>query len=1413
MKLNGLMQELAERGIRLSIHSGELTVSASKGMLTAELQASLRRHKQEILILLSAKQETPELLEIVPDDTSRYVPFPLSDLQVGFYMADDPYMEFHVRPHYYCEQDIDGDSFDVKRYEWALNKSLQRHKGEIVLITRDEKLQALADISQVSCKINDFRHLREEDAAQELLCLREHFKRAQLSLDRWPWFDLEISLWRTDAGERARIHLNQNNFYTDGFGATILQSEIDRYYDDPSLELPPLQLTFRDAVLGLHALSESAAGQRAKKYWLDRLAELPDPPALPQLSGVNRRCRSRLQRRENILPAATWNSFKNNAGRNGLTPTSAVVAAYAEILSAWSGSQHFILSNMVTRRLPLHKEMRQIIGNFASLYPLEVDLRGPLSFVQKAVRLQEQILRDSNNLQWGGMQVMQALNRLKGEFGSVPCPFVVGSGLFMGSWKKADFSCLETSQTMLDHQFWELNDGRYYYVWDLLEEFFPTGMIDNMWQATEKLLCRLAADPQAWEQQCLPVTPAAGQISLPSQKILPRADGLLHDGLGIAAKEMPHKQVLVMPAGCMTYKELDAQSSLVAETLRQYNVRADELVAIVMDRGPHLLAAALGILKAGAAYVPLDPTLPLERIHYMLANSRARVVLTQSRYRDAIEWPSTISVVSADAVPHRISVSNSPTTQRNDLAYVIYTSGSTGVPKGVMIEHGPALNTIADINHRFSVGPEDKIFGVSSFSFDLSVYDVFGVLHAGATLVYPDPAAALNPAHWLELLTANAVTIWNSAPPLMSLLVETALRQQVTLPALRLVLLSGDWIPVDLSGLIKRIAPNATVVSLGGATEVSIWSIYYIIGDVDSNWTSIPYGKPLANQDWRIRDALGRPTPIWTVGDLYITGDGLARGYWSDPEKTANSFMHDAKTGERFYRTGDRGRYLPDGNIEFMGRADYQVKIQGHRIELGEIEAALREHDAVKEAVVLAQPVAANGESTGPNRQKQLIAYVVLREAQDIAVPPVASVDIQGLQKYLKQKLPAHMLPAGWSILERLPLSNNGKIDRNALAAITPSGPPAAGRSAPTAPTTDTELKLTEIWRKVLGRDVIGTNEDFFDIGGQSFDAVRCVALLQEQFKKTLSLGDIWQERSIENLARRLDDGTQLSIKKRLVPINVKTKGRPCFFVHPGGGQAIGYYDLGRCMIRPSYGLVALVEDIDNGDLASVELIARRYIRQLKEVQPHGPYTLGGWSSGGTIAFEMAAQLEREGKVVDRVIMFDSPAPLDHGRIDDSGMLCGFFEDLNLGLPLAYVNCVDVAAATAEERFNRIIELFRSDAGASLEAKPLYEIYRVFKKVVDVVREYRPTVIQAEIVVLRAEDGVVTEFAGHPNSHNPDWGWASLTTGPVYCERLRGTHHTLLRQPNVEAVARVVNGIRIDAGRDEPEVVNVRLEG
>jgi amino acid adenylation domain-containing protein len=536
------------------------------------------------------------------------------------------------------------------------------------------------------------------------------------------------------------------------------------------------------------------------------------------------------------------------------------------------------------------------------------------------------------------------------------------------------YGITQTPQVWLDHQIFEL-EGTLIFSWDAVEELFPEGLLDDMFEAYCGWLKELATTDAAWETTNCNLTPPAqlAQREMVNDTAASISEEMLHT-LFISQVESRADEVAVISSDrTLTYRELYEQASQVGHWLREAGAAPNTLVAVVMEKGWEQVVAVLGILMSGAAYLPVDPELPTERQHYLLAQGQVKLALSQSRLDQQLSWPQDIQPLCVDTADlsysGRLEVVQKPT----DLAYVIYTSGSTGLPKGVVIDHRGAVNTILDINRRFEVTHQDRVLALSALNFDLSVYDIFGLLAVGGAIVMPEPAGRRNPAHWAELMEQHRVSLWDTVPALMQMLVEYQAGRSLNVP-LRLVMMSGDWIPLDLPERIKSLWPDIQVMSLGGATEASIWSIYYPIEQVEGWWKSIPYGQPMTNQSFQVLNELLAPCPVWAPGQLYIGGIGLAQGYWRDEEKTQASFITHPVSGERLYKTGDLGRYLPDGNIEFLGREDFQVKVRGHRIELGEIEANLVKHPGVKEVVVTAV-----GEARG---DKQLVAYVVPEETR-----------------------------------------------------------------------------------------------------------------------------------------------------------------------------------------------------------------------------------------------------------------------------------------------------------------------------------------------------------------------------------------------------------------------------------------------
>ena len=512
----------------------------------------------------------------------------------------------------------------------------------------------------------------------------------------------------------------------------------------------------------------------------------------------------------------------------------------------------------------------------------------------------------------------------------------------------------------------------------------------------------------------------------------------------------------------------------------------------------------------------MDPTYPVDRLSHMLSDAQVVILLTQSHLIDQLPTTDVITVCldkDENKIPIELNINLACTRQAKDLAYVIYTSGSTGKPKGVMIDHRGAVNTLADINRRYQVTAQDRVLGLSSLSFDLSVYDVFGLLAVGGAVVIPEPEAALAPQRWWELMQQHQVTMWNTAPAVMDLFASHVARQRLTIPAsLRVVMMSGDAISVTLPDQIKQLAENKaiSVNSLGGATEGSIWSICYPIDAVDPSWTSIPYGQPLDNQTFHILDERLNPVPVGTPGELHIGGLGVALGYLNRPELNKKRFLPDPfsdRTDARLYKTGDMGRYRPDGVIEFLGRIDTQVKIRGFRVELGEIEALLVQQDAVSEAVVVVW-------EPQPGDQR-LCAYVVMPKI-DLADQPG---QLAILKRVLKEQLPGHMVPAAFMVLDEIPLTANGKVNRKALPV-----PIEQVSDIPfVAAKTQTERTIATVWQQVLQLEKVGTQDNFFDLGGHSLLMVQVHTELLDKLDDSLTIVELFQYSTVATLAQYVD--------------------------------------------------------------------------------------------------------------------------------------------------------------------------------------------------------------------------------------------------------------------------------------------------
>ncbi|WP_280255890.1 non-ribosomal peptide synthetase [Nocardia wallacei] len=952
MNVSDLVTDLRQRGVHLWVDGAQLRFRAPQGVLTAEHRDQLVAHKPAVLEYLAQDQS---VIEVSADPAAAHEPFPLTPVQSAYLIGRDPTYPFGgVACAAYLEIEYAG--VDPEILERAWNALVRRHDMLRATVHSDGYQQVAAAVPEYRIPVTDARGA--DPAAVDTLRdrQRDELLGPATSTDTWPLFALRIT--RTDTA--SVLHLLVELLVVDAASVQLLLAELDELVhaagDDAALRPAPA-IGFRDYILGVQQLRNGSRYQRDRAYWQQRIETLPAAPELPTRptdDGAN--TDPGFDRLQQWLPGSVLAGLARNATPHDLTPSGAVLAAYAEVIGRWSRRRRFTLNLPVFNRLPAHPEIGAVLGDFTSVNLLGIDLDEQDTFVGRARRIAARLFTDLDHRLFDGVEVLSELTRRAGNPVLMPVVFTStlgGADAGAGSPRGRILRGLtRTPQVWLDCQVTPYDDGLMI-AWDVRRDVLAGTTAADAFAAFIDLVTRLADDPAAWTEPypvALPPaqrsrrdayndTAAAVRPRLLQQRILERAD------TDPDAPAVFHRDEVI------GFAELRRRAAASAVALREAGVQRGDRVAVLMEKGPEQVVAVLAALVAGAAYVPIEVTQPMARRERIIDRAGAAVVLTQSWLAEAGEVPAAARPVAVDLLPG-IDTVPEPTGDPEDPAYVIYTSGSTGEPKGVVTTHRAAANTIDDINERFALASGDRVLGVASLAFDLSVWDIFGVLAAGGAVVLPEQNRATDPSHWLELVRRHSVTLWNSVPGQLQMLLDV-LDGEPAADSLRLVLLSGDWIALDLPDRMRANHPGVQVVGLGGATEAAIWSIHHPVGTIDPEWRSIPYGTPLRNQTMHVLDDALQDCPEHVTGEIYIGGIGLAEGYLGEAELTDQRFRRHPRTGARLYRTGDLGRFHPDGRLEFLGREDTQVKIRGHRVELGEVESALRRHPAVADAAVL----------------------------------------------------------------------------------------------------------------------------------------------------------------------------------------------------------------------------------------------------------------------------------------------------------------------------------------------------------------------------------------------------------------------------------------------------------------------------
>ncbi|HEV2149751.1 MAG TPA: amino acid adenylation domain-containing protein, partial [Longimicrobiaceae bacterium] len=1089
---------------------------------------------------------------------------------------------------------------------------------------------------------------------------------------------------------------------------------------------------------------------------------------------------------EAVLPPELADALRGLSRREGATLFMTVLAGWQALLARWSGQTDVVVGTPIAGRT--HPDTEGLIGFFANTLALRADLGGDPSFAELLGRVREGALgayahqdlpferlveEVAPGRSLSHTPLFQVVLALQSAPSAPPrLPGVEAAPLRLGT---------TTAKFDLTLALAESGGGLAGSL-EYSTELFDASTVQRMLGHFRVLLEGAAAAPER-RLSGLELLDAHERDQVLRRFGAPAgafpADATLQGLFAAQAARTPGRAAVSFEGESLTYAELDGRSNRLARWLRARGVGPEVPVGLCLERSLETVVAVLGVLKAGGAYVPLDPDYPAERLAYAVNDSGVGVVLTREGVRGRLPAAAegALLTVALDAEWERIAGEDDAplpeTAGPGGLAYVIYTSGSTGRPKGVQVTHANVVRLFTATEPWFGFGEDDVWTLFHSYAFDFSVWEIWGALLHGGRLVVVPWETSRSPEAFRELLARERVTVLNQTPSAFRQLIaedEAAPPEEL---ALRWVVFGGEALePGSLRPWTTRHGlERPRLVNMYGITETTVHVTFHPITAEDVERGSVsPIGRAIPDLGVYVLDPHGSPVPVGVPGEMYVAGAGVARGYLGRPELTAARFVPDPFTGgagARLYRSGDLARWLPTGELEYLGRMDEQVKVRGFRIEPGEIEAALTRHPAVREAVVVLR------EDVPGDRR--LVAYLTAEGG---------APSQRELRDHLGAHLPDYMVPAAFVALERIPLTGNGKTDRRAL----PAPDAAASAERYTAPRTPQEARMAAIWAEVLGVERVGVDEDFFALGGHSLLAVRLVSRVERALGQKVPLHALFAGATVESMAALLDGGRRRVPAPPLVGIRREGTGRPFFCVHAADGHVLSYGRLAHHLgpEQPFYALQA--PGLDGGEpLARVEEMAERYVAALREVQPAGPYALSGWSMGGVVAFEMARQLRAAGDEVEVLALLDAPRAVRAADAEDeAAFLVEALRGMAEGRLPASFSEARLRALPTRER----VEYVRAEAVAAgvlpadVDAGRLHDLLRVRRAHLRALRSYLPGEYDGRVLFFQAAE----RPAGAPPGDRVI-DWEALCRGGVEVLSAAGDHFTMLQEPRVQSLA------------------------
>ena len=1135
-------------------------------------------------------------------------------------------------------------------------------------------------------------------------------------------------------------------------------------------KLSPLPIQFADYALWQRNSMDCDLLKDQTRYWQTKLhgspavIDLPTDrprPAVQSWRGAVTRL---------VLNDDTVSRVRALASSENATPGMILLAVFQILLSRYSGQDEVVVGNRFENRDG--EELKDLVGPIGGVLPLRTDLSGNPSFREVLAHVRNVTLEAQSHRALPFEKLVEELNlerslsyapvfqvALNVKSFPVSMPDIAGLTLeefdFDPGTARLDITLDFTERP--DHL-----DCRFEYNSDL----FDRETMDRICGHFRQLLQAVVANPDQRVFE-LPLLTQDEQrqilVEWNNTKATFEIDKNVQQLFECQVNHTPNAVAVEFEQTCLTYADLNRKANQLAHYLKERGVGPDVVTGIFLDRSLDMVVAVLAVLKAGAAYLPLDISYPLERLSFIVNDAGVPILITQERLLSRLpQCESEIICLDRRDTDITRQSANNPVVQttRENLAYVIYTSGSTGKPKGVQLTQSALVNLLTAMRERISA--DDVLLSVTTLSFDIATLEICLPLTTSARLVIASKEATVDGRELIQLMKTSGATVMQATPATWQMLIEFGWKGNERLT----IICGGEALSRDLAE--QLLARSKVLWNQYGPTETTIYST---ASEISLNSKEITIGRPIANTQTYILDSQMQPVPIGVVGELYIGGEGVARGYLHRPELTGERFVPNPFSehpGARIYKTGDLARYLRDGNIEFLGRMDHQVKLRGFRIELGEIESVLSQLESVKQSVVVAR------EDQPGN--KQLVAYVV---------PASPAPNSGDLRKFLQQSLPEYMVPAAFVILDALPRTPNGKIDRRALPA--PSDVNRDSQKTRLAPRDDLEIQLVNIWSGILGTNGIGVRDNFFDLGGHSLLAARLFAQIENRFGIHLPLATLFQSPTVEQLANVMREFQPSGSWSSLVAIQPHGSKPPLFCIHAAGANVLIYRPLARHLgeDQPVYALQAQGLDGQSPPLRRVEDMAAHYIREMRSVQPDGPYYLLGASFGGLVIFEMAHQLLAEGQKVALVAMLNTNCPVltvtqrircHIGHLQESGVWTygkGVAKALQRRIWRPAVS--SDKTASPDPQIANLLEA-RTDLDEAL--------VRTLRAIIHAEENYVPTgkIFPGRITLFWAMNSI-------KDFEDNRLGWRRLAAGGLEVHEIPGNHTTIREEPNVRVLA------------------------